>query len=209
MLMPGNHDRFRNNNGECGSRTFDLIFGNYWGLSDPQIYTAVLRQTDKPPLAIVAADFSLRADSDASHPARWMRYGQGYAYTDLVERLVNKTIELRNRISGIGIIWAIHFPPSKECSGFCGYLELRFHDRVVEAANSSKIKTILAGHVHDRRTIRLGELDIICSGSGCVFAEAHGNWLHSLEIDIEDGIAKVTKKIDYRWVEAMGDFVPT
>jgi hypothetical protein len=205
--MPGNHDRYRSNNGESGSRTFDLIFENHWARSDPEISTAILNRPDRAALAIIAADFTLRADSDADSPTRWMRYGQGYAYADIVEKLVRKTDELRKRVSGIGIIWTIHFPPSRECDGFCGYLQLRYHDRIVEAAHVSNIKTILAGHIHERKTIRLGELDIICAGSGCGFGEEHGNWLHDLEIDVEGGIASLSRKIDYQWVDSEGDFI--
>jgi 3',5'-cyclic AMP phosphodiesterase CpdA len=208
LLMPGNHDRFRSTNGESGSRTFDLIFDEYWGRNDPNISTTILNRPDKAPLAIIAADLTLRADSDADAPTRWMRYGQGYAYEDIVEKMVRKTNELRERFSGIGVIWAVHFPPSKECGGFCGYLQLRYHNRIIEAAHSSNIKTILAGHVHERKTIRLGELDIICAGSGCVFGEEHGNWLHEMEIDVAGGIATLSRKIDYQWVDRMGDFIP-
>jgi 3',5'-cyclic AMP phosphodiesterase CpdA len=208
LLMPGNHDRFRSNKAEPNCRTFDLLFEKHWGRSDPQISTAILNRPTTEPLAILAVDFSLRAESDAAHPTRWMRYGQGHAYEDIVEKMVKKTSELRGRFSGIGIVWAIHFPPSKECGGFCGYEELRYHNRVVEAAGSSSVKLILAGHIHEKKELRLGDLDIICAGSGCGFGEKHGNWMHELEVDVVGGVAQLSKKIDYKWEEAQGDFVP-
>lgn len=205
LLMPGNHDRYRSAAGESGSRTFDLIFDGYWGLRDPDIHTAILNSTDRMPLGIIAADFALRSDADASFPSRWMRYGQGFAYQDIVEKLVKKTDELRNRFFGIGVIWVIHFPPSND-GGLFGYREFRYYDRVVDAANARNIKTILAGHLHERKSIRVDDLDIICAGSGCVFGEERGNWLHHLEIDVVDGIAKLSKKIDYWWNDLAGDF---
>ena len=207
LLMPGNHDRYKNNDGEPNCRTFDLLFTGHWGPKDPNIATIILKRPQSVTLAIIAADFTLRTDADASPPRRWMRYGQGYAYDDVVERLILKTSELRDRFSDIGIIWAIHFPPTKECSGFCGYLELRYHNRVIGAAYKSKISIILAGHIHDRKLIRLGGLDIVCAGSACVFEEKQGNWLHLMEIEIKNGAAQLIQKTDYQWSDADGDFV--
>jgi 3',5'-cyclic AMP phosphodiesterase CpdA len=209
FLLPGNHDRFRNNEAEPGCRTFDLIFESYWGRRDREISSVILNRADSAPLGIIAADLTLRIDSDATRPNRWMRYGQGYAYDDVIAKLVERTREVRNsRFQGIGIVWAIHFPPARECQGFLGYLQLRYHDRVVEAAHANNIKTILAGHVHERMVIRLGELDIVCAGSGCAFGEKHGNWLHNLEFDVQNGSAKLSKKIDYQWDDRRGDFLP-
>jgi 3',5'-cyclic AMP phosphodiesterase CpdA len=207
LLMPGNHDRFQNYKAEPNCRTFDLLFQDHWARSDPQISTAILNRPDTEPLAVLAADFALRAEGDAAFPTRWMRYGQGYAYEDVLEKMVKKTSELRTRFSGIGIVWAIHFPPTNECRGFCGYQELRYHSRVVEAAGSSGVKLILAGHIHEKKEIRLGDLDIICAGSGCGFGEKHGNWLHDLEVEVVNGVARISKKIDYKWEEENGNFV--
>jgi hypothetical protein len=136
-----------------------------------------------------------------------MRYGQGYAYADVVEKATNKTDELRRRFEGIGIVSVIHFPPSQEYTGLAGYLELRFHERVVQAANAANVKMILPGHLHERLTLSLDELDIVCAGSGCVFAERRSNWLHSLEIEVNDGSARLSRKVDYRWNDEAGDFV--
>src|SRR5262249_34878747 len=157
------------------------------------------------PLGIIGADFTLRAEGDASFPTRLMRYGQGYAYDDLKDRVVEKTDNLRARYPDIGIIWMIHFPPSRECAGFCGYKEMRYHHKIVEAAANSNVKLILAGHIHERKKIRLGELDIVCAGSGCLFAETGGNWLHHLEIKVERGVAIIVKKTDYQWNDAAAD----
>jgi 3',5'-cyclic AMP phosphodiesterase CpdA len=208
LLMPGNHDRYRNRNAEAGCRTFDLIFQDHWGLTDPEISAVILSRSDRAPLGIVAADFALRTDADASFPSRWMRYGQGYAYSDIVKKLGQKTDALRERYPGIGVVWVTHFPPTRD-GGFWGYRELRFHEGVVAAANNSNIKAILAGHIHERRVVRLGELDIVCAGSGCVFSEESGNWIHNLEIDVKDGVARLSKKIDYQWSDVAGDFTAT
>jgi 3',5'-cyclic AMP phosphodiesterase CpdA len=208
VLMPGNHDRYRTRNAEAGCRTFDLIFQDYWGFSDREISAVTLSRSGRAPLGIVAADFALRSDADATFPSRWMRYGQGYAYRDIVEKLVQKTDALRQKYPGIGVVWVTHFPPTGD-SGFWGHRELRFHDGVLAAANDSNIKTILAGHIHERKVIQLGELDIVCAGSGCVFGEDNGNWIHELEIDVKDGFARLTKKVDYQWVDAVGDFAAT
>jgi hypothetical protein len=46
-----------------------------------------------------------------------------------------------------------------------------------------------------------------CAGSGCVFAEGHGNWLHSVQIEVQQGVARLSRKIDYQWDDAAGDFI--
>lgn len=206
LLMPGNHDRFRNTSGESGCRTFDLTFDEYWGESDPEISAAILTGSDEDPLSVIVADFSLRSDQDSTVPNRWMRYGQGFAYPDIVEKMVTKTAQVRKKWERSGVIWVTHFPPSED-GGFFGYRQLRYFERVVDAAISNDIKLILAGHIHERKTIELSDLKIICAGSGCLFAEKRGNWLHKLEIEVKNGIATLANKTDYHWVEAQGDFV--
>ena len=207
MLIPGNHDRFRSNRGEPGSRTFDLIFDGHWGRTDPEILTGVFSQPHGPSLAIVGADLTLRSEQDAGLPTRVMRYGQGCAYEDVIKKLTAKTADLHQRFPGVGVIWTVHFPPSKDCCGFFGYKELRFHPRLVHAATISNVSLVLCGHIHERKLISLDDLTIVCAGSASVFAEEHGNWFHCLEISIENGRARLTKKSDYLYLEEEGDFV--
>ena len=205
MLMPGNHDRYRDNYGQAGSRTFDLEFGAYWG-PDREIRTAILTRRTGKSLAVIAADFALRQDADATTPTRFMRYGQGFGYPDVVEKLTRKTTQLKERFQSIGIVWMIHFPPTSDGGAF-GYRQLLNYEAVLEAARACNIKVILAGHIHEKKVVRLDDIDVVCAGSACIFAQGNGNWMHNLTIDAQDGIARLSTKVDYRWEDAAGEFV--
>jgi len=209
--MPGNHDRFRSDDGDAGCKTFDLSFTGLWGQFDPDINSAVLR-SGQSALGIVAADFCLRRNVDASHPTNVYKRGQGYAYEDIVEKLVKKTLQLRSANEGIGIVWAMHFPPSDKRSGvpallgLGGLLELRFFHRVVTAAVENDVSHILSGHLREAVMLQERGVHIYCAGSACGFGEASGNWMHLLEFRVQKGKVSVEKKVDYRWIEAKGDF---
>jgi hypothetical protein len=135
-----------------------------------------------------------------------MRYGQGFGYSDVMEKLAKKTAQLKARFQSIGIVWMIHFPPTSD-GGFLGYRQLRNYEGVLEAAKACNIKVILAGHIHQDRVVRLQDIVIVCAGSSCIFAEGNGNWMHSLAIDVENGVARLSSKVDYQWEDAAGEFV--
>jgi hypothetical protein len=86
-------------------------------------------------------------------------------------------------------------------------IQLRNYEGVLEAAKACNIKVILAGHIHQDRVVRLQDIVIVCAGSSCVFAEGNGNWMHSLAIDVENGVARLSSKVDYQWEDAAGEFV--
>jgi hypothetical protein len=174
------------------------------------------KKPNVPPLGVVAADFCLRSNDDAAPPDIAYKWGQGFAYEDIVSKLVAQTAELRAKYRDIGIIWAMHFPPSRQAArvpGFLrdlvpGFFELRNFARVTDAARANKIPIVLAGHIHENCVIEEKDIRIFCAGSSCSFGESAGNWMHTLNIDVAAGVPVVTRKQDYRWTEARGAFLP-
>jgi hypothetical protein len=146
-------------------------------------------------------------------PQSAYRWGQGYAYDDILAGVVRKTVELRGRYEGVGVVWAMHFPPSGDAAGIPsflgvpGFYELRFFPRVIDAALTNKVSVVLAGHIHENRVIDERGVSIYCAGSSCAFGEKAGNWIHSLEFEVSDGVASVVNKTDYRWTETAGAFL--
>ena len=206
FAMPGNHDRYRDNKGRPGSVHFDLVFPEIWGSDHRNFNQTVLAKGilgDR--LALVAVDFCLRTANDASAPRHFNRLGQGKAYEDLVDELMNRTSVLRSKYENLIVAWIMHFPPVALPQRS---LELQERERVQNAAIDAGIPVILAGHIHESRTERIHDTRIWCAGSGTsVEAKGIGNSIHLIDFIIDKGTLKSVDKVDYVWSQVRGDFV--
>jgi hypothetical protein len=109
-------------------------------------------------LALVSADFCLQKLRNA--PANVC--GQGLANAHTVDALIAETSAVKARHSDVGIIWIVHFPPLLDVERG---LRLRFAQRVLDAAKVSKVRTIIAGHLHRNQLNYYGDIEMICTGS--------------------------------------------
>jgi hypothetical protein len=206
FLLPGNHDRYRNHLGHSGGTSFDQVFSGFWGNPNPYVRSCVIQDPDSvDKLGIVAADFALRSDDDYDGPW-WHRYGQGCAYTDIVNMLEKRTLELFQRYDGIGIVWMVHFPPSFEACGNLALI-LRNHERVIEAAQACNVRIIFSGHIHKPYQGKEGGVEVVCAGSATCYMEAAGNWLHFHELEVSSGMTTFVSSQNFRWSKERLAFV--
>lgn len=201
LVIPGNHDRFRNVLGASADPHFDLVFDGVW---DPPIASRVLEK-DGSHLAILGADFCLRQDDDAEAIVVINRAGRGRVYDDILVQLISKTRELKSKDKAISIIWALHFPPTENCPS---KFKLIGSGALEDAAEKNSVQLFLSGHLHrnvEHRT-RHGR-PILCAGTVASSGVDGYNWIHFIEVEVEKGRISFCEKRDFRWDDTEGDFL--
>jgi len=189
LLMPGNHDRYRDGFGSPGGDLFDHVFDRYWSGGQG---VHVLKFGDL--LWIVACDLTLAVDEKLS---RFDFPGKGKVYPQRLERLKEETDRLRSGNPSMPVVWAIHFPP--RFGRFCGdlsrsaqlelkLLELIDEDLLIAAAREAFVSHLLCGHTHWPHFYSADDAGVFvhCAGSA-MQRGPRPNTMHLVEMDIEGG----------------------
>jgi Calcineurin-like phosphoesterase len=199
LLIPGNHDRFKDAWGAAGGTEFDDIFQSHW----PDPVARVRRRVLEDPstglkLGLVGADLCLWKNDDARPPSAINRFGQGKAHKQVVSAMKTETQALRASYPGVGVAWVIHFP---RCATDAENPLLELLDRVavLDAARNENIRLILAGHIHVPALVQDGNISVSCAGSAAAYLCPHGYWIHKLEIEVTDSIASLTDRANFAW----------
>jgi Icc-related predicted phosphoesterase len=200
LLIPGNHDRFKDAWGGPGGTKFDQVFQSRWP-NHPvaRIRRRVLEDSSTgSKLGFVGADLCLRTDADARPPFWKNRFGQGKAHKEVISAMRTETRALRDSYPGAGVAWVIHFPPCAT-DDENPLLELLDRAAVLDAARDENIGLILAGHIHAPALVQDGNISIFCAGSAAAYLCPHGYWIHKLEIEVTDSIASLTDRANFEW----------
>jgi DNA repair exonuclease SbcCD nuclease subunit len=198
FITPGNHDRFRGPARLAGGTVFDAIFGSYWkkGLGGVQCLTLFKSGAN---LSLLSADMCLKT-AGASTKA----WGQGKAYRETVEALLQMTSEVRRDYPDSGILWILHFPPLLNVEAS---LALRSASDVITAAKTAGIKYIIAGHLHRDQQNNYDGIEIICTGSASSDMNMkYGNSVRLFDIEVAEGRFALSQKI-YRYQPQEGAFI--
>jgi predicted phosphodiesterase len=168
LLMPGNHDRYKDGVGSAGGLLFDQLFRDYW----PKLPSMTNRVSweaigSGESLIVVAADFSLRSNHDigVKEYKRFSRLlGRGYCHQDVLLELVNTTEQLKKKYQSAAIVWALHFPIGNvddDALALVDWVAAR------DAALKLGIRVVLAGHLHQHKNLEHGDVKVLVSGSCC------------------------------------------
>jgi hypothetical protein len=197
-LMPGNHDRCRDLLGRTGSPEFNNTFKKYWRPS-LGVTHRVIEDGDSC-LAVVAADFCLATDDEASGINR---LGRGKAHAETLDEMVSRTAAIRSKYGNVIAIWVAHFPPVP-CKSSLQLIDGE-HFQWLAAANG--VAFIMAGHLH-KKDVQLSTngTPVICAGSMCVCEGYDNNWIHCIEVIAEGALVKEVRKSDFLWNDNVGDF---
>jgi 3',5'-cyclic AMP phosphodiesterase CpdA len=205
FLVPGNHDRYASEFGEAGGVGFDEVFAHFWECGSR--IQSVLFESERGKLGVIGADFSLGCTDDARTPCVIGRLGQGRVYGHLLEELQSTTMELRGEHPNIGIIWAVHFPPS--APGNSRGLHLINGRNLISSARAQGVRHILAGHIHaDLTYMAPGKpaVTIHCANSACSVSTDGGNGFQILEVTVEDSRVAISEH-GHVWDDDQGEFV--
>lgn len=194
ILLPGNHDRYREWRTPFGlvslgytpgNKKFHDVFQRHW---QDDVKTTLV---EKDGLAVVvcAADFSLRSWLDAywPQPANWHAQGRVYRESeDVLPKLISQTqaatANCLRRDLQVVIIWALHFPPAFPNSK--SYMKLLDEEYLVAAAKECGVACILVGHTHRQVAYPLpNSTYVLCAGSASQADVEDGNYCQIISID--------------------------
>lgn len=200
VLMPGNHDRYKDGTGAAGGVTFDLVFRRFWPAQGrKKVHWHILSRTQGR-LAIVAADFSLAGNSDVTDKggSRLFKiWGQGKCHPEILQELELTTAELREKYSEIVVVWAVHFPPMGLRAD--DNLALRDCEKLIESTRRCEVDLLLSGHLHRKLDNELNRGRHLSAGTCCAADfEAH-HWIHLVEIETANGRIQELSRQDYRY----------
>jgi len=177
FMIPGNHDKYRDNKAAPNCKSFELIFESYMRNFQSGVGHWVRRKNESV-LGVISADFCLLERKDAQGAGG--AYGQGKVYQHVLNELKSRTFALRDKYKGIHLIWMIHFAPFD-----CGHwLQLIDFDVIVQSAIALSVEATLCGHTHRASKHQTDNHVVYCSGSaGCVDREDDSR-VHVLHIDV-------------------------
>lgn len=201
-ILPGNHDRIDGRlflSPHIGS-SFESHFASHWRPNEKVRRLDVLEdEADATRMALIAVDVSLADMADAETLPRFgkffSRYGQGYAYQDIIDALESETRQVRAEYGNLVIIWACHFPPEidndhtdvpKQLKRAPAHLRLRYGNRLLAAAHKQGVLAILCGHLHRHFSYRTSNgIRIAIAGTLSEHRASRGNWAHLIELEVD------------------------
>lgn len=177
LVVPGNHDRYATTFATPGGLEFDRHIKSMTGAFG--VGAAEIKKKGSA-LGIVAADLCLK-DASRAPTSLNHRYGQGIVEADTLDRMREKTLILRARNTRTFIIWMIHFAPHYEADD----LLLLNRSALIDEARRLKVDLVVCGHTHEKATLDLNGVHIICGGSACCVENCGEYTVHQLSVEID------------------------
>lgn len=202
LVLPGNHDRYLGEWGDAGGVAFEQEFKRYWRPGS-RVRRKIV-QRDGVGLGVVLIDFSLRSNLDALSGENLSYLGQGKVYGEILEKAIEDTEDLRDRVSGV--IWAVHFPPMVPDGK--AVLQLIDGQELIAAAKECGVRHILAGHIHEDLTYEpLGQdVQILCANSPCSVTTSERYGFQILNVELDSSNLQVDEE-GYVWDQSRKSFV--
>jgi 3',5'-cyclic AMP phosphodiesterase CpdA len=216
-LLPGNHDRLRAHPiywYAPGGYMFDTIFEPYWGPLDthtklgPKVreYGEIRRLGLS--VVILAADFTLKSIDHRSGLMFYNQWAQGRVYPEILDELVQKTLDAKRRIRGpLAVLWAIHFPP--KFPRLPQAMQLINEQDLIDAAARCGVSAMLAGHTHEPVWYRTpgSSCDVFCSGTTTQKHAPSGHYFHILNITADPHHGIVISPENYQFDPVYREFI--
>lgn len=206
VILPGNHDRFSGKKNSPGSPNFETVFGVNWDLGRGSTTLTSFHgirefnlKKDGEHLSILSADLTLKAESDADR--RWGYLGQGYAYDDVCQGLVQATAKCVETNPNVYVIWATHFPPDFEHKKVGSCLKLLNSGKLVKAATDAGVNLIFCGHTHIRDVYKVAGVNVICAGTAIAFGKQEAHSFNAITLETQGGKLTKAAVIDFLWDE--------
>ena len=143
FVLPGNHDRYKDDFATPGCDNFDKVFEKIYEPTDGVSLVAL--SSDNVKLGLVSADFCF---PEGSTPGLMRRYGRGAVDDSVLSQLDEKTRAFQKDNPEAPVVWALHFSPAE---GVSSLLVLEEREKVTHLANHLGVKHIFCGHTHLRK----------------------------------------------------------
>lgn len=197
-LLPGNHDRYIDINGEPGSNLFEAIFNSVYRPTK-RVNVACFANVS---VAFISADFSLPFGKYLGDTRRW---GRGLVDKETLDELVVQTANLKEKNPDVCIVWTVHFSPAHDVPDL---LMLEGRQELLSAARNLDVDFILCGHTHNSACYSTGSKPtIVCAGTVSEVDAEGRHFLHVGELhrDPVSGGRKL-KWFDFKYSETEKEF---
>ena len=164
VLVPGNHDRYKNERGTPGCDRFENAFRKEWNPSSRLVERVILNTSGDARIGVICADFSLPEETGIRR-SFVTRFGQGIVLDSVLNDLESRTRQLMEK--GIPVIWAIHFSPD---SRYDRNLALLGSAKLVECASRVGVNYVFCGHTHEQTEYAYKSYEttrFLCAGTTC------------------------------------------
>ncbi|MCW2306749.1 putative phosphodiesterase [Rhodobium gokarnense] len=198
-VMPGNHDRYKDDLGTPGCKSFDRVFGKIYEPRRGVFLTDVDR--DGVSLCIISADFCFAEDSD---PGLLRRYGRGAVDDQVLAELDNQTRNYQYANPGTPVVWALHFSPAE---GVPSTLVLEEREKVNNLAKYLGVNHIFCGHTHFRKREIGTHPHIYCAGSVSSIDSVDNHFLHVCTVSKGSSGTLQLEVFDLKYDEIQDQFV--
>ena len=197
-IVPGNHDRYKDDFGTPGGKLFDAAFEAYY-----QPKRSVCLETVKRgdvTLGIVSADFCYNENEPVG---RLKKLGMGRASPVVLAELDRQTSRWKDQHPGKPVVWAIHFSPSESVDNT---LRLENRSEVIELAKNLGVRHIFCGHTHERRHEKGSHPHLYNAGSVSSVECKFNHFLHLCQVT-KNGREFELEFKDYIFDETTDEFV--
>ncbi len=200
QVIPGNHDRYKDDYGTPGGDRFDQVFAAAYTPTNG-VCTNTLSK-DGIEVGIVSADFCFR---EGVGTELHRRYGRGNVDGIVLGELELQTRTWQRNHPEMPAIWALHFSPSESVGSM---LKLEQRELIADLAKKMKVNHILCGHTHERRHETGTHPHIYCAGSVSSVDSIGEHFLHLCRVS-HDKDRKVHVRIgDLQYDHSEREFLP-
>lgn len=198
-IIPGNHDRYKDDAATPGGRRFDTVFQTVYNPNNG-VCLQVL-QSDDVSICIVSADFCFPAGST---PSFLRKYGRGAVDDAVLSELEFQTRSWQNKYPGKPVIWALHFSPGE---GVPTPLILEQREKVLHQAQLLGVNHIFCGHTHIRKREIGAHPHIYCAGSVSAIDAIDNHFLHICTVSKTNSGQLQLEVSDLKFDEDRDEFV--
>lgn len=144
-LLPGNHDRYLDETGMLGAKTFEEHFGTHW--PGNRVVTRYIEKSGHRRVAIICFESNLEFVGQVQ-PA-WMLKRYGMLAQGTVEPILNQLKLATKECQALGdlVLWATHHPPVPLANSSHFYT-LHGQQQLLDLAEELNVPLILGGHHH-------------------------------------------------------------
>ncbi|UWR10629.1 metallophosphoesterase family protein [Sulfitobacter mediterraneus] len=197
-VIPGNHDRYKDDYATPGCQKFDEVFKSVYRPKNGVCSEII--SSDGVSLALISADFCFAEGAEISYVRR---LGRGAVDDIVLSELDHKTRIFQREHPTMPVVWALHFSPAE---GVSTALALEEREKVIHLAGTLGVNHIFCGHTHLRKREIGTHPHVYCAGSVSSVDSSDNHFLHVCTIDRNSSGELELEVFDLKYDETEDEF---
>lgn len=198
-VVPGNHDRYKDDFATPGCQNFDEVFHSVYSPSKGVCSDKI--SGDGIDLALISADFCFAEGADISYIRR---LGRGAVDDIVLSELDHQTRIFQREHPNMPVVWALHFSPA---DGVSTALVLEEREKIMHLATMLGVNHIFCGHTHLRKREIGTHPHIYCAGSVASVDSSDNHFLHVCTLDRNSRGELELEVFDLKYNEDLDEFI--